>query len=207
MSPQAAGWFVTLTSASVPQPINVGRSYLDTTSERKLKLRGECIKQIKQLKELFDPGTISEEEYNEKKNVILSQVHWSYFKTIRDLKFCFFLIAAKTFVLFQILLFQWFCYVSCDTFTKNKATICAENLLAKKIIYCSPPPPPPIKRYQKHICVSNFSIIEYGQVFLKQEFLLMLTSARFLEPSSAVSDFVVWSITVFYNVPFHCKPN
>ena len=72
MSPQAAGSFVSVTSASVPHPINAGRSYLDTTPGRKSKLRGECIKQIKQLKELLDLGAISEEEYNEKKNVMLS---------------------------------------------------------------------------------------------------------------------------------------
>ena len=75
MSPQAAGSFVSVTSASNPQPINAGRSYLDTILGRKSKLRGECIEQIKQLKELFDLGANSEEEHNEKKNVILSQIH------------------------------------------------------------------------------------------------------------------------------------
>ena len=106
MSPQAAGSFISVTSASVPQPINAGRSCLDTTPGRKSKLRGECIEQIKQLKELFDLGAISEEEYNEKKNVILSQIHRSYFKTTRNLKYCCILIATTTVVLFQIVLFR-----------------------------------------------------------------------------------------------------
>ena len=61
--------------------------------------------------------------------------------------------------------------------------------------YLFPPPLPPpkkkkkLKRYQNHICVSNFSITEYGQIFLKEEFLLMviyINSARFLELSSKV---------------------
>ena len=75
MSPQATGSFISVTGASDPHPINAGHSYLDTTPGQKSKLRGECIKQIKQLEELFDLGAISEEKYNEKKNVILLQIH------------------------------------------------------------------------------------------------------------------------------------
>ena len=43
MSPQTTGLFTSVTSASDPQPINVGHSYLDTTPGQKSKIKEENV--------------------------------------------------------------------------------------------------------------------------------------------------------------------